>query len=241
MNKMTTKTNQLFSGIEYYPTQIDLNRNLYNFYKQLQLHSQDYEKYQNILIDQSIVNRQILADFASSPIFKFRKFPQEILNQQEDVKLNVLNAFKLYLILQENIKRKVIFSDELLASYQKLDNYFSELKEKPEIDLEVVEATHENEAQSGEKVATHKGQIFLVVLMLSCTLGALGLTLFTSGTGSLILQACLYGLSFLLSRGLVKPDQIKDVTDTRKANVFAIKLHHFFEQFMPEVQKINPQ
>ena len=78
--------------------------------------------------------------------------------------------------------------------------------------------------------------------MLACSLGAIGLIIFTSGTGSLILQACLFGLSFLLSRGLIQQsDEQKTVKSNSKTNIFSIQLEKFFEQKMVESKQINPQ
>lgn len=120
----TTITNQLFEDVEYYPTQIDLNPNLFRFYKQLQLNPENYDSFKACYIDETIVNRDALSAFATSSIFKFRKFPQDILNQPDESRLNILNAFKLYLMLQENLKRDVVFSESLLKTYAKLDTYF---------------------------------------------------------------------------------------------------------------------
>lgn len=103
----TIKTvDQLFDAIEYYPMQIDLNKHLFRYYKQLEDYPDFYSNYQYDYIDGQLITFETIKKLAVLDIFQDRKLSQDLLNVQDEFKFNVLNAFKLYVLLQENMKKK---------------------------------------------------------------------------------------------------------------------------------------
>lgn len=238
----TLKTiDQLFDQIEYFPMQIDLNQHLFRYYKQLEIHANLFSVYQIDDVDGSLVGLETMKGLASSKLFQDHKFPQGILNSQAEFKFNILNAFKLYVMLQEAIKQKVNFNFDVISAYERLDQFFKPLTTAPdEDDLRVNKRALE---RSPELQHTHKTPSMLPsILLLLCMIGAILLMIFTSGITSLFFQACLYGFSFLIARSMISEN--KDLyaeESTEKNNIYAVQLDYFFEKNHNKQAKINPQ
>lgn len=163
-----------------------------------------------------------MKSLSTSKVFQYSKFPQGILIAQSEFKLNILNAFKLYVLLQEHISKKVNFNFELVSAYERLDLFFKALNTPPnDEDLRVNQRELERnpESQQGHK----KPSILPVVLLLLSIIVAILLMIFTSGIASLIFQACLYGFSFLMAKSMMFENQHSDDQENNlQSNVYAM-------------------
>lgn len=232
---------QLFDQIEYFPMQIDLNKHLFRYYKQLEIHANLFSIYQSDDVDESLLGLETMQGLANSKLFQYDQFPQGILNSETEFKFNILNAFKLYVMLQQAIKQKVNFNFDVVSAYERLDRFFKPLTTAPdEDDLRVNKRALE---RSPELQHTHKTPSVLPsILLLLCMIAAILLMIFSSGMMSLIFQACLYGCSFLIARSMLSADQdLSSEEDVEQNNIYAVQLDYFFEKNHHQQAKINPQ
>ena len=230
---------QYIQKLEYYPSQLDLDKNIFRFYKQQEHATQFLAIYENTYVEPKLFNHEDLIQFLQSEPFNYRKIPIQILQQKAEFELNVLNVFKIYVMIQDHLKQKVVFSDRILSTYQHLDEFFSELKKQP---LAMDSRVNKRELFFDKQIAqVHKeNNIVPIVIMLCCSLIALYLTLFTSSTLSLVVQAILYGVSFLIAKMMI-PQSTDSGLDKNSEiqNSYLIKLDAFFENEMLK-QKNSP-
>lgn len=232
--------NTYFDEIEYYPLQMDLDKNIYLYYQQLENHPQFFSIYKEVYLDDDLISKEVLNAFATSSIFESQKFPDEILKDHMNFRFNILNAFKLYVMLQESIKLKKELDIVLMECYQKLDHFFNALKSAPQ-ELDLRTNKREIVPETVIKNTDFQG-LTPTVLMLVAILIALYLMVFSSGLFSLICQAFLYGFIFLMAKSLRgESSNHRQAKDDHVSVLYTMHLDYFFEKYGLKHSKENPQ
>lgn len=232
---------QYVDKLEYYPSQLDLHRHIFKYYTQQERAPQFLSIYDQVWLAPNIFTHDHLMQFLQAEPFQRIKIPAQISQLDGEFKLNILSAFKIYSMIQNNLKRKVEFTPDVMTAYQRLDTLFTELKEQPSSEDLRENKRQVDTAEPIERVAEKSGMAWVIILMI-CLVISVCLTLFTSGKMTLFFQAVCSGLIFAVAKILLNKSQQPIYNDRDSVqNQYLRQLDYFYEKMLLKQNKQNPQ
>ena len=108
---------RFIDAIEFYPNQLDLNKNVLRYYNETQLNADFFSIYQDLYIDSQVFSKsdfmQCVQNILCTQLLDQQKAMAMKLSEcSEKFQMNILLSFKIYLMLQEYRKINRAFKTE---------------------------------------------------------------------------------------------------------------------------------
>lgn len=226
---------RFIDAIEFYPNQLDLNKNVLRYYNETQLNADFFSIYQDLYIDSQVFSKsdfmQCVQNILCTQLLDQQKAMAMKLSEcSEKFQMNILLSFKIYLMLQEYRKINRAFKTEQDEQiYVHLDHFFETLK---------IEPSPIDTRQNKREIVLPQTNAAPIIFICIASLSALGLMFFTSGILSSIIQACLYGGVFISARAASSGGKKREGTSM---NHYLIQMDCFLETIHnSNNQKVNP-
>ena len=231
---------QYIQKLEYYPSQLDIDENIFRYFMQLERVPQFFSIYDKVYVVPALFTHSDLIQMLQAEPFKRRKIPEYILESPENYKLNILSVFKVYTILQGFINKKVELSQQVLVAYSRLESYFKDLLKAPEKqDLRANKRKPSDQEGVEPVIRTKSNSGLLIFLWIIFAISAL-LMIFVSGILRLIFQGIVFILAIILSKTMLTGSAEPDFEDSQVIqDVYLQNLDYFFENAMLK-QKNSP-
>ena len=115
--KVRIKYERFIDAIEFYPNQLDLNKNVLRHYNETQLNADFFSIYQDLYIDSQVFSKldfiQCVQNILYTQLLDQQKAMAMKLSEcSEKFQMNILLSFKIYLMLQEYSKINRAFKTE---------------------------------------------------------------------------------------------------------------------------------
>ena len=225
------KFDQYIQKLEYYPSQLNLDKNIFRYFVQLERAPQFFSVYDDVYIEPALFTHADLIEMLQAEPFKFRKIPSYISNPIENYTLNILSAFKIYTMLQGFIHKKVELSPHVLTAYTRLDYFFKDLLKSPEKKNLSVNKRKPSNQEGIEPVIKTESNSGLLWLCIICILLSIFMVLFTDGIIKIIFQGFCFGLVMILSKTMMTGSAEPDFNDSRSIqDLYLQNLDYFFEK-----------